>query len=283
MRPSRFALASALALALATTAHPRQAARAQDAPATFGALKAAYESAQKTWLDAERASRLKAHQDRIEAAKKAAPGVPGKSARIMIPAMPMINATEGPAADYSPKFLAVALKDPKSPEAVEALLLAMQTSGGPTGKAKTYPAVLKAVGGPFAAHPEMGDVARRLGRDPEPEAAAALRSILERNPDPKVQALACRALIGSLKAYAATGDRLAKSDAMQKAMAASRGKAWVDAAVAGTAAALAEADALQGRYEERYAAVLPEVAIGRPMPELVSRDLDGNAVKLSDL
>jgi thiol-disulfide isomerase/thioredoxin len=201
----------------------------------------------------------------------------------MMPAIRMVDASAGPAGVYSPKFLAFALENPKAPEATEALALALQTSGGVLGKAGTYKETLKAIGGTFATHPGIGDLARRLGRESEPEALAALRAILEKNTDPMVQALACRSLIRGLTSAATIGERINTMSVVRDSYLKLRGKAWTDAMVTGVDAAKAESAALAARFSERYAAILPELEIGNPLPELVSRDLDGKTVRLSDL
>jgi thiol-disulfide isomerase/thioredoxin len=220
---------------------------------TFESLKQELETASekhysnlRNKMEAEvKAQRNAVAQAKTEAEKKEA--VKQNPVR----AMPMINS---PGLAFSPRFLEWAEKHPDDPAALDALVMALKTSPGPIAKASTWGPTLKVLGAKYATSPRIDTAIRVLTRAGDEATAAFLRTVIASHPDRVMQARAFRALVGGRRTAAARDVALKK-----------------------------EAEALAEEFAKTYGDVFPDLSIGNPAPELISQDLDGNKVKLSDL
>lgn len=98
--------------------------RREEAEAKQKAAEAELKAAEKALQDAITVKEKQAAQQRLQKAS-------------IFPAQEMISSSDGPGKTFSPRLLAFAIKKPTAPTALDALYLALVTSGGPTGKVGT--------------------------------------------------------------------------------------------------------------------------------------------------
>jgi thiol-disulfide isomerase/thioredoxin len=254
------------------------AVRAQQKPGTksspaFQALKDEYERAQKQHQEAQKkvvAEAMKAFQAaKTEEEKKAAQK------------KMMVNMTDGPGAKFSARFLAFAEKNPDDPSAVDALVMALQTSGGP--KSASWIPIVERLRTGYAARPEIKQVVRQAGGLSDEAVDKLMQEVLAKNPDRKIQALACKALAASKKSLVQMAQELKKNDVMRARAEEQFGKPFVQRFLDHADKAPQEAEALTKLLKEKYADVYPDLSVGKAAPEVVSQDLAGKETRLSAL
>jgi thiol-disulfide isomerase/thioredoxin len=232
--------------------------------ASFEALKREFDEAFAQFRqEREQAAQaaVKAVQDERKAAQKALDEAKTEEAKnaarkklqatAMVPAMRMISAADGPGATFSPRFLAFAERHPKDPSAFDSLLMALRTSGGARGPNGTWLPALNQLKAHHVASPEIKRVLQDLARAHDEASASLLREVIAKNPDRRIQARASKALAERQLAVAIRAQE--------------------------------EAEALQKTLRERYSDVLLDVSIGKPAPEVLSKDVAGKPVQLSAL
>jgi thiol-disulfide isomerase/thioredoxin len=151
---------------------------------------------------------------------------------------------------YAPRFLAYAEKQPASPKAVEALVACIQISRAAELK-EIEAKALKALAQDHMQSAQIASAIPLLKALRSAEAVAVLQAMVEKHKEPMIQAKACKALVQATKDL---GEPFEK-----------------------------EHEKYTQLYEEKYAKLLPVLAVGKPAPEFTSTDLEGKAVKLSDL
>jgi thiol-disulfide isomerase/thioredoxin len=233
---------------------PDPAANAARGDESYAALKAEFDAAMEQ-RDEEITAAYEAAKKKGDAAVKAF--------RIDSPS---------PAPAFSPRFLAVAEKDPQGPDALDALKMALQTNNyGTDGKPQeTRVKALKILHDYYVTSPKLDKrLLRMLASCPEKEARAFIDDVTARNPDRKVQALAYQALANHFHFRA----RVEKA----------QGKDAVAQRIAEGEAARSEAEKYTGILRERYGDLAADLSIGQPAPPLVGEALDGKAASLADL
>ncbi len=226
-------------------------------------------------LEQEYDAKYKAYQatirKEIDAAKKA--GKPPVS-RLSL---------SSPSPVYSARFLAYAQQFPDSPDAPDALVMALSTSFGPRGKLlETRVPVLKILRDRYITKPEIRKFISTLVMLEDPDADAIVREVIAKNPDREIQLKACRAMIGSRESMKRSIEVWKGDEKRVKAMEKRLGKEGVAEMLAAAERYEKEITALKTTLRENYADLIPEIAIGTPAPEVVSQDLDGKTVRLSD-
>jgi thiol-disulfide isomerase/thioredoxin len=144
---------------------------------------------------------------------------------------------------YSPKFLAVGEKDPTTNDGFMALNYVVQMGQKESSKAASLMAKH------HAGRAEMPQFLRVLNNRSDDGTIELLKAIMEKQTDKKVQAKACQALVA----------------ACEKAGKAKEAKEYAKV------------------MADKYAGVIPDLSVGKQAPEVVSKDLNGKEVKLSDL
>src|SRR5690349_13640286 len=114
-------------VALTARAEDPPAKPTSPAPGKFAALKKEYEEAETKFQDDM--------QEKRKEAQKAFREAKTDEERKEILKKYQTKNTDGPNPKFSPRFLELAEQNPRDPAALEALALAMRTSGGPTGPA----------------------------------------------------------------------------------------------------------------------------------------------------
>lgn len=186
-------------------------------------------------------------------------------------------------ASFSKRFLAIAEKDPEGPSGFNAIRMTLNTSGGPKGEPGTWAAVIKLLREHYATKPGLKRVLNFVARFEEESGDAFIRDVIAKNPDRKVQAEACKALLSAREFTTKMGQTLKENEEVRKRFESSMGKEEAARVIAKAESAGKEAEELRKTIREQYGDVINDLSIGQPMPELASEGLDGKTVKLSDL
>jgi len=144
---------------------------------------------------------------------------------------------------FGSRFLAYAEKNPKAPDAYDALFQALRLSGGPMKPGGQWGKIMGILDKDQVKNPKMAKLASMLGNLKDEATLKLLKDVVEKNPDRKAQALACKALAKNAGADAEKYGKLLK---------------------------------------DKYGDVFPDLSVGKKAPEVVSQDVGGKKVKLSD-
>jgi thiol-disulfide isomerase/thioredoxin len=244
-------------------ADDKPAAQAPAGTESFAALKAEFDSAIKKWSEGA--------QKEFEAAEKAG------TARSFRPSQ------ENPTPGYSPRFLAIADKDPQGPSAFDALRYTLNTSGGPKGKAGTWSKAVKILREHYVTRPGPERVVAVVARHNDAESDQFVRDVIAKNPDRAIQAKAYRALLNAREQPVMVAEQIKTNEEIRTRVEKHSGKDRVQQFLADGVKAKTEADELRAAYAEKYHDLIADLSVGRPMPPLVSEDLEGKTVSLADL
>jgi thiol-disulfide isomerase/thioredoxin len=229
----------------------------------FESLVQEFAAAQKKFLDQVNAS--------AEAAKqKGSPPRP-------------VQYEDSPAPQFSPRFIALAEKYPEGETGFQAIVVALNTSGGPMSKSGTWTKGITMLKDLYATKPEIKPLLRPLGSANDEAAEGLIREVMAKNPDRKLQAMACRSLVAGMEGIAEMVEKIKSDSALHRNFEAVRGKPYVDKLIADNDKRIKEAAELKKTLQDKYADVIADVTIGKPAPEIVIQDIDGKAAKLSDL
>ena len=232
---------------------------------SFAALKKAYDDA------------TKAYQREFEAAYEAAKAKGDAALKAFRFEKPR------PGYAFAPKFLAVAEKDPEGPDAVDALKLAMRYSSDYTCSAREIRArAIKILQEYYVTEPQIKGFVRQLAMTEEPGARKILDDVIARNPDRKVQAAAYKARI-AYREFLIRFAEMAKDKDRAAMIEKSEGKEAMNQRFARAALAQGEIEAMKRTLREEYRGYFHDLSVGQTAPEVVTQDVDGKPVKLSDL
>lgn len=186
-------------------------------------------------------------------------------------------------APFAPRFLAFAESHAGDPDAIEALNLALRTSFIEGGTA-VWDGAVKLLRARYVADPGVGRVFLWLSvKNHDAAAEAFLREVLARNPDRNTRGHACQTLVKRVERDGGIGMRLRDDPEARKAFEARAGKAKLDEELARADRAAEAAAALADTFSADYPDFFPTIEVGKPAPEVVSRGLGGETVRLSDL
>ena len=194
-----------------------------------------------------------------------------------------IHRPENPETQFSASFLAFAEQNPHDSSALNSLIRALATSEGPSGKTKTWKPAIKCLGANYASNPQIRRAFPWLARPLDVPAEEFLRDIITRNPNRKVQALACRTLARGLEETARVLDAFDGTSARREYVEAMLGKARAAEGIANPTKAKKNARELTVLLKEKYADAFPDFSIGKLAPEIVSQDVSGKPGTLSAL
>lgn len=190
---------------------------------------------------------------------------------------------EHPQIAFSKKFLALAAGRPEGPSGLDALQMAIRTSGGPDGKPGTWAAAIKLLRDHYADKPGLRPVLPLAAGFGDEAGDRFARDVIAKNPDRELQAKAYQSLAEAREEAARTAKILKENDELRERFETMKGKAEVARRISGGDAARKEADEFRKMLREKYGDLIADLSIGRHMPELVSEGLDGKAVRLGDL
>ena len=232
-------------------------------PETFETVKNEYQEASKAYSVAIRAA--------YEEAKKN-------------------NATKGfkfdkpsPAASLSPRFLAIARRTPKGRmrSTRSSMLLRQAMVPSPTVHWKRGPGPSR-----FADHhvdkPQIKALMKTITWFDDDATRDLVAEVIARNPDRGAQAAAYQGQ-ASYREWVANFIDIVKDAKRLETIEKTEGKAFVKERLAKAEKAKVELEALTKVLREKYSDLVNDLSIGRPMPALVSEDLEGKTVTLGDL
>ncbi|MDR3636880.1 MAG: TlpA disulfide reductase family protein [Isosphaeraceae bacterium] len=190
-----------------------------------------------------------------------------------------------PAAAFSPRFLAVAERDPQGADAPEALKFVLTTSAGSPGKPlATRAKALQLIRDHYVLKPEIKGLLKVLTGIPDDEGCRKLvDDVIAQNPDRGIQAAAYKGMVARRESAGRILDML--KDPKRKAMiekAAGDGKALA-AQVARAEEARTELAKLKAILRDKYPEYYIDLSVGNVAPELVIQDVEGKTVRLSDV
>jgi peroxiredoxin len=184
-------------------------------------------------------------------------------------------------ATYAERAMELAEKYIDDPASFD--LLAFRIRLNANTSEESYVHALHLLGKHHAANPRMIELLQHthFGRV---SYAVFLSKVLEKNPDRKIQARACRMLRDFYEGRVGSAEQYLQADGQLRAAIRRRSG---DAHVQELLNALANNKELRARYkklfDEKYAHVLTEFKDGRPMPDAELTAMDGKKFKLSDL
>jgi thiol-disulfide isomerase/thioredoxin len=184
---------------------------------------------------------------------------------------------------YAPKLIAFAEAHKDSPEALAALSFAMGVSGGPQNKDGNWTKILTALKRDHAKDEHILPLIRTMVGTGDDDTVAFLRAVIEQNPSKKIQAQACKVLAQTWQEAVEAADRIQKDEKIREQVEQLRGKDFVAKVVREADAHRKEYASLTKLLREKYAEYVVDLSTGKKVPEVISQDLKGNKVKLSDL
>jgi thiol-disulfide isomerase/thioredoxin len=190
---------------------------------------------------------------------------------------------DSPLPVFSPRFLALAEKHPEGATGLQAIVMTLQSSGGPGNAVGTWPNAIALLKKHHATKPEIAPMLRSLAMTTDDDAEDLVRLVIEKHPDRKVQAQACKALIQGNDTIADVVDQLKQNENMRKNIETARGKDYLDKLLANAGNRREESARLQKLLREKYGDLVPDLSIGSVAPEIVSQELDGKVARLSEL
>jgi thiol-disulfide isomerase/thioredoxin len=197
------------------------------------------------------------------------------------PAKP-VTFEDGPGPVFSPRFLALAEQNLSGIVGFQALLGAINTSGGPANKDGTWAKAMALLKDHYADKPEIKPLLKPLGSSNDEDAERLVREVMVKNPDRKVQALACKSLADGRDNIGEMVNQLNENSTLRRNFESVRGKDYVAKLIATADQRKKEGAELRKMLREKYAGLVIDVSIGMPAPEIVSQDLDGKEAKLSE-
>jgi thiol-disulfide isomerase/thioredoxin len=256
-------------------------ARSQDKPAVqtapsselFETVKKEYEDASKTWMTAYRAARDEANKQ-------------GKEQDFKFD-------KPHPAAVFSPRFLALAEKNPEAVEAIDALKMALLTgsdqmahltSNDPqVGTAlETRAKAVKILQDYYVAKPSIKGLLRNLTLQDDPGSRALVTDVIARNPDRKVQVAAYKGLVSYCEMIIRFADSIKDSKRLEM-VEKQAGKDFVKERLAKAEPARLELARLKKTLREKYGDLINDLSIGNTAPEIKIKAVDGTEARLSAL
>jgi thiol-disulfide isomerase/thioredoxin len=192
---------------------------------------------------------------------------------------------EAPGIRFSPRFLAIAERNPEDPKAVDALKMTLRTSNGPKpGTAlETRSRAIKILRDYYVTKPTIKGLLGILAGFEDDDAKDLVAEVIARNPDRKVQAAAFKELIARRELIVKSTEYLKSDSKQRESSETTPNAAWVAERIAKGDKAKVELDAMKSTLREKYGDLLTDLSVGRPAPEVVSHDLEGEEVRLSAL
>lgn len=190
--------------------------------------------------------------------------------------------SNSPGAAFGPRFLEFVEKNPKAPEAFDALFLALQGTD-PFKKDPNRAKVIAALKAGFTTKADIKKALPNLATDPSEPATKLVEEVIAKNPDRKVQAIAVKSMVDGRKMLAQIGERVKANELVRKNVETRWGKEVADSLIGGVDQAKKDSEKWAETLKKDYADVFPDLSVGKTAPEVVSHDLAGKEVKLSAL
>src|SRR5262249_4185156 len=151
------------------------------------------------------------------------------------------------------------------------LVMALRTSGGPTATNGIWSRALKQLTTDHAAGPDIKKLLPDLAQSQDETAQRLVRTVMAQKPDHGIHGRGCKALAQALATAARAGEQLKINEDLRNRVEGQAGKAIVAAMIANVEKNKKEAAELDRLLREKYIDVFPDLSIGKPAPEVVSR------------
>jgi len=183
---------------------------------------------------------------------------------------------------YAPRFLELAQKNAKDKSAFDALSWVIQLSGQ-SKLAKDSPGAkaLAILEKDYAKDKRITSLVSVLASRSDGSAEKLAKVVLANNPDRKVQAKVVKALVTSLEQQAKTAEKLESDEKFRELVEKNAGKDLVKQMIDNGPKNKKSAEMYSKMLATKYAGVFPDLSVGKKAPEVISKDLDGKEVKLS--
>jgi len=225
----------------------------------FQSLKAAFDKAQATF-----------HENRLKAIEKA------KATNTPL----VIRFDETPMAKFAPRYLDFIEEHPNDPSAFEAL---QRASHGSAASPENQVRVVKIARDKYLKDPRIKDLINDLVYFRNDQAEALVYAVVEQHPDRETRAQGLRVLMRRTETDTSTAKSLKLHAAeMRKGMEPQLGNAAIEWMISHGERGEEDLARLRQQARDQFPDLLPDLSVGQPAPELVSRDLEDREVKLSD-
>lgn len=255
--------------------------RADDKPSPAAAkladLKKSYEDAQKKYVG-ELREKGGALQKELSEAKS-----DEEKKEINKKIKALNSGADSPLPAYSLKFLALAQENAKDPVAMDALQEGLRASGGPFVKNSTWPKIMEEIRTKHVTDPKMRGIVRQVSRTFDDDTVKLLQDVAAKHPDRKTQAYAYKGLAAGKDNAANAAQGIQNNKDLRDEIEERLGKEFVTKLLANADTNRKEAEETRKLLKDRYADVFPDLSIGKPAPEVVSKNIEGKEVRLSDL
>ena len=183
---------------------------------------------------------------------------------------------------FSPRFLAIAEKNPEGPEAIDALKMTFRPARHkPDNRSKRGPRPSRSCRIIMSTKPQIKGLLKMLTRYDDKDSKALVADVIARNPDRKVQAAA---YLGQVS-YRGDGRRFAETvkNPSSSRRSKSTGKEFIEERSPRPRRRSSELDALKQDAPREIRRPRQRPLDRRPMPALMSEDLEGKTATLADL
>jgi thiol-disulfide isomerase/thioredoxin len=245
-------------------AQDKSAETAAPGQGSYKKVKNAYDEASKEWSAAYRAARaeaMKAGKDQAFKFDK-----------------------PHPSSLFSPRFLAIADKNPEAPDAIDALKMTLATSNDSkvASAPENWAKAIKILQDYYVTEPSIKGLLRFLTLHDDPGSRALVAEVIARNPDRSVQLAAYKGRV----AYCEMIIRFAESikDAKRLELVENQaGKEFIKERLAKVEPARMELDQLKKTIHEKYGDLVNDLSAGSTAPEIKMQGVDGKEATLSAL
>jgi thiol-disulfide isomerase/thioredoxin len=183
---------------------------------------------------------------------------------------------------YSPRFLAFAEKNPKDASAFDALIYVLRMSAGTITKDSPAAKAQAILEKDHIKHKNIGSWLTVFGQLGDDGCIRILKAIVENHPDRKTQGKALKTVVKTREEQVQIANQSKSNEKIRQFYEQRRGKEYVKNAIDNVGAFKKEAAEYKKLFA-KYSDVIPDLSIGKKAPEIVSKDLDGKEVKLSQL
>jgi thiol-disulfide isomerase/thioredoxin len=185
---------------------------------------------------------------------------------------------------FSPRFVAIAEKNPEGPEAVDALMMTFKTGftakSGPGREARSK--AVKILEDYYVTKPSIKGFLGILELFDDADCKAVFADVIARNPDRKVQAAAYKGQLTTCEKFVRFAER-AKDPKLLAAIVKDEGVDKVKNRLVKAENARIEVARLKKTLVEKYSEYFNDLSIGNAAPEVKIQAIDGKTATLSAL
>jgi thiol-disulfide isomerase/thioredoxin len=195
-----------------------------------------------------------------------------------------------PITKFGPRLLEFSRRNAEDPAGVDALYVVLReeyrisdTSDAFTNKNSLWAKAIAVLQTKYVGSPALSRLLPLLAFSGEDAAEKFVRTVLEKNPDRLTQARAAKALLNASERFASGAAQMQDDQEMRKKFESKYGKEHVAKWLAKGEKAKRDRKDLAALIKEKFSDLVPDLSVGKKAPELISQDVDGKKVKLSDL